>query len=89
MTKEKAFKIIQNMQVDYFYRLFDEIHNDEENESYKEYLEHEKRCDEAMELLKPKWTLKNTKDTIILKIINAIDHYVRNFGKKERKNWQK
>ena len=35
------------------------------------------------------WTLKNTKDIIILKITNATDYYVRNFGKKERKNWRK
>ena len=52
MTKKEAFKIIQKMQVDYFYRLFDEIHNDKENEYYKQYLEHEKKCDKAMKLLK-------------------------------------
>ena len=39
------------MQVDYFYRLFDEIHNDEENEYYKEYSDYEKKCDDAMEIL--------------------------------------
>ena len=46
MTKKEAFKIIQNMQVDYFYRLFDEIHNDKENEYHKQYSDYEKKCDE-------------------------------------------
>ncbi len=51
MTKQEAFKIIQNMQVDYFYRLFDEIHNDKENEYHKQYSDYEKKCDDAMEIL--------------------------------------